>query len=235
MNLSINSEADYPPPLIQITWRRAYRIVSSRFPTVGPFDRIADPADMEALFELESLTNPRLRDEVGALSLVPKERRVCGPGTTPIMAAFTHLNPCGSRFSDGGYGVFYAAHVFETAVKETMHHKAQFMAATHEPAMKLEMRCYQMSIHGMLHDVCNGFLSALDPHSYGASQALARRLRGAASNGLVYPSVRHIGGTCVAVFYPDLISPCTQVKHLIYNWDGERIGAEYAIAKLQKA
>ena len=46
------------------------------------------------------------------------------------MAAFTHLNPDGSRFSDGRYGVFYAARSLDTAVAETMHHRANFMAAT---------------------------------------------------------------------------------------------------------
>ena len=89
-----------PPPRRAIDWR-AHRIVPSRFPTVGPWDRIADPADFEVLAEVEALTNPRIREELGVLALTPPERRVTGPGTTPIMAAFTHLNPEGSRFSDG--------------------------------------------------------------------------------------------------------------------------------------
>ena len=55
------------------------------------------------------MTNDRLRDEVGQIELVPPQDRIYGPGSGPIMAAFTHLNPNGSRFSDGSYGVFYAA------------------------------------------------------------------------------------------------------------------------------
>src|SRR5690625_2335852 len=102
------------PPEKRIRWTRAYRIVPSRFPPVGVFDRIADPEDLDALFELESMTNPRLREEAGALALVPPDRRIGGPGATPVMAAFTHLNPEGSRFSDGSYGVFYAAHGVST-------------------------------------------------------------------------------------------------------------------------
>ncbi len=62
---------------------------------------MTDPDDLETIFELDALTNPRLRDEVGDIELVPPEDRICGPGTTAIMAAFTHLNPGGSRFSDG--------------------------------------------------------------------------------------------------------------------------------------
>lgn len=53
--------------------------------------------------------------------LVPPEDRVSGPGTTVIMAAFTHLNPAGSRFSDGTYGVFHSANNIDTAIGETRH------------------------------------------------------------------------------------------------------------------
>jgi hypothetical protein len=70
---------------------------------------------------------------------------------------------------------------------------------------------------------------------YGPSQALARELRAAGSDGVVYPSVRHAGGECVGVFYPDLIKPCVQAQHLIYSWDGERLSAQYAVATLHTA
>src|SRR3546814_4091279 len=79
------------------------------------------------------MTNDRLRDEAGDLSLVPPEDRVAGPGTTPIMAAFTHLNTEGSRFTDGSFGVFYAGLTIETAIAETKHHRINFLAATDEP------------------------------------------------------------------------------------------------------
>ncbi len=55
------------------------------------FERIADPSDIKAIFELEALTIPRLRDEAGDIGLVPQEDRISGPGTTVIMVAFTRL------------------------------------------------------------------------------------------------------------------------------------------------
>ncbi|MFX8668676.1 RES domain-containing protein, partial [Acinetobacter baumannii] len=73
------------------------------------FERVADPADWDALYWIESLTHPRIRDEVGDIELVPREDRVFGPGATVIMAPFTHLDPAGSRFADGTFGAFYAA------------------------------------------------------------------------------------------------------------------------------
>lgn len=80
---------------------------------------MADPADLEAVFQIEAMTNDQLRDEAGALSLVLPEDRISGRGTTPIMAAFRHIKPEGDRFTDGSYGVFYASHTTETAVAET--------------------------------------------------------------------------------------------------------------------
>lgn len=222
------------PPLKRIRWSQAYRIVPSRFPPVGVFDRIADPADLDAIFAIEALTNPRLREEANTLKLVPKDRRISGPGSTPVMAAFTHLNPEGSRFSDGSWGVFYAAHSVATAVEETVYHRELFLAATVEPACDIEMRCYRTSIAGRLHDLRNGWLDAHDPDSYAMSMALAKRLRKAGSNGVVYDSVRHAGGECVAVFYPDLIAPCVQSEHLIYRWDGQRIAMVLKVSELAR-
>src|SRR5437660_11568940 len=87
-------------------WRPSHRLVPSRFPPIGLFDRVARPEDLDAVFAVEAMTNDRVRDETGQLALVPPDDRVSGPGTTPIMAAFTHLNPEGSRFSDGSFGVY---------------------------------------------------------------------------------------------------------------------------------
>jgi RES domain-containing protein len=222
------------PPIKRIRWSHAYRVVPSRFPPVGVYDRIADPADLEAVFAIEALTNPRLRDEAGSLQLIPKDRRISGPGSTPVMAAFTHLNPEGSRFSDGSWGVFYAAHSVATAVEETVYHRQQFLAATAEPACDIEMRCYRTAIAGKLHDLRGGWPEAQIPDSYAASQRLARQLREQHSNGIVYDSARHPGGECVAVFYPDLIAPCVQSEHLIYRWDGKRIAMVLRVSQLER-
>ena len=211
------------PPIRRIRWSQAYRIVSSRFPPVGLFDRIASPNDLDAVFALEAMTNPRLREEANALHRVPIARRMSGPGSTPVMAAFTHLNPEGSRFSDGTWGVFYAAHSVATAVEETVFHREQFMRATKEPPCDMEMRCYVTSVDCRLHDLRGSYPAEHAPDSYVASVALARKLRDAGSNGFVYDSARDAGGECLAAFYPDVVAPCVQGKHLLYRWDGTRI------------
>ena len=213
-----------------ICWQPCYRIIASRFPPIALFEEVADPAELDAVYAIEAMTNDRLRDEVGTLALVAPEDRVSGPGTSVIMAAFTHLNPDGSRFSDGSFGVFYAARAIETAVAETRYHRARFMAYTHEPAQELDMRVYAVDLEAMLHDL----RSLRDSHpalyaedSYVASQALAKDLRAQGSEGIAYQSVRHVGGECAAVFRPRLLANCRQERHLCYVWDGRAISTVY--------
>jgi hypothetical protein len=222
------------PPLHRIRWSQAYRIVPSRFPPGGLLARIAEPRDIDAVMAIESLTNPRLREEMGALRLTPPERRVSGPGTSPIMAAFTHIPPEGSRFSDGHWGVFYAAHSVPTAIEETVFHREAFLAATHEPPTDVQVRCYKTSISGRFHDIRGGWGPEHDPDSYAASVKLARALREQGSNGIVYDSARHAGGECVAVFYPDLVAPCVQAEHFIYRWNGTRIEAVLKVTPVER-
>ena len=212
-----------PAPLARVTFQPAYRVVSSRFPPVGVFDAIADAADLEALYELESMTNPRLREELGAIELIPAQRRIAGPGTTPIMAAFTHLNPEGSRFTPGLFGIYYCAQEQGTAIAETVFHKARFLKNTNEPACVLDMRCYVGEIDSEFHDIRGAYPELHDPESYVASQRFAVELRDRGSNGIVYDSVRSAGGTCLAAFYPDVIQPVRQGPHFQYHWNGEEI------------
>ncbi len=220
------------PPLARITWKPCWRLVPSRFPPQGLFDRVADPADLEAVFAVESLTNDRLRAEAGDITLVPPAERVSGPGTTPIMAAFTHLNPLGSRFTDGTYGVYYAARDIDTAIAETSFHRARFLAATDEPPIEVDMRGYASDVDADFHDI-RGQQAAMahvydpDPAHYAAGQGFARTLREEGSNGIAYDSVRLPGGQCLSVFRPPVLSPVRQGPHFSYVWDGSRITQVY--------
>lgn len=200
------------------------------------FEAVADPDDLDAVFEIEAMTNDRLREEVGELALVPKEDRVSGPGSSAIMAAFTHLNPVGSRFTDGSYGIFYAGRSIETAIAETRYHRTIFLEATQEPAQELDMRVYAVDLVAEMHDI-RGKQDVLPqlyhPTNYGMSQATANELREAGSHGIVYDSVRDEGGECAAVFRPRLLADCRQERHLCYVWDGSSIRDVYEKKKLE--
>jgi hypothetical protein len=219
-------------PVRRVSWRPSYRLIPSRYPTVGLYDAIADPADLDVVFAIEALANPRIRDQLGELALVPKGERVTGPGATPVMAAFTHLNPEGSRFSDGSFGVYYAAHSLETAVAEVSHHRAIFLRRTDEPALDVDLRLVTANVEAELHDLLEAdgaansdhrYAAVLDPGDYGPSQSLGKRLRVANSWGLRWPSVRDAGGECVGIFRPRALRHAKSAAHLALHWDGTRI------------
>ena len=206
------------------TWRPGHRLIPSRFPPVGLFDRVADPKDLEALYALESMTNDRVREETGDLHLLAPAERIAGPGTTPIMAAFTHLNPEGSRFSDGSYGVYYCAQRLDTALAEVRFHQERFLRRTNEGPIRLQLRLYLSDLDARLVDV-RKHAEFHDPADYSPGQHLGRTLRAEQKDGVLYRSVRHAGGLCAAVFRPAVLSPCQQSAHYAFHFDGSTIVA----------
>lgn len=202
-----------------------HRIISSRFPPVNLFDEVSNAEDLDSVFEVEGLTNDRLREELGELNLVPAADRRAGPGWGPIMAAFCHPNPEGSRFSDGTFGVYYAGCEATTALAESIHHKERFLrSSTHMPASTYDMRRYVCRLAERMTVLpARSRRLLLDPDSYAASSAFARVARARNDWGLVYDSVRDPDGTCVAVFRPPALTQANQASHYRYYWDGARI------------
>jgi hypothetical protein len=215
-------------PVSRVEWDGAVRIIRSAFPPIDLFEDIADPADWPLLISAEQKTNPRVMASIGNLDLVPVERRVGGNGASYLMAPFTHVSTDRpSRFTDGAFGVLYAGAAFETALFETIHHHARFMARTaEEPGWTSQFRELVLSVHADLHDLRGPGRQdhpALAADSYQASQELAKSLKAAGSEGVVYPSIRHVGGECVGLFYPDCASAPVQGRHLDYHWDGQHV------------
>jgi RES domain-containing protein len=227
----VSSVAEALPARSKVLWPKATRIIRSLYPPIDLFEDIADPADWELLARAEAKTNPRVRDQIGQIALVPPARRVSGPGASWVMAPFTHVSPARpTRFSAGDYGVYYCGKTFEVALRETVHHFERSMRATREPKVVADYRELVSRVHVQAHDLRGDerFAACLDPADYGQSQALARRVRDSdASEGIVYPSVRAKGGEALAVFFPDRISLPTQRRHLAYRWDGERCDAYF--------
>jgi hypothetical protein len=143
------------------------------------------------------------------------------------MATFTHIG-FPSRFTDGGYGVYYAAHSLETSVRETAYHRGKFLAATREGPCEVDMRAYVARPLQPYLDIRGPRFNDLHhPDYYAPSQAFAKPLRDGGNWGLLYRSVRHEGGECIAAFKPQAISIPVTGAALAYVWDGERITKVY--------
>ncbi len=214
------------PKVVRVTWARAFRVVRSIYPPSDPFEDIAAPDDRPLIASGEAKSDPQVRDESGEIALVPSERRVRGPASTSVMAAFAHLSrnrP--TRFSDGTYGVYYAGSGFDVALHQTVYHFERFMVATDEPAMTADFRELVGPVGGDLHDLRGDrrFAACLDENDYSVAQEQAGRLRRVhESSGLVYPSLRCQTGEAIAAFWPHVVGPPERLRHLACRWNGRR-------------
>ena len=200
----------------------SYRLIPSHFPPIQLFENLLDADELEAAYALENITNDRLLDEAGDIARVLPEDRVSGHGTTPIMAAFTHIG-IESRFTQGHYGVYYAGLTLETAVAESKFSRARLLSATNEPSQTLTMRCYRCSVDGKLVDLRDN-PKVHTPNNFAHAQATAKKLRDKGEAGILYNSVRHPGGECIAALKPNLLKPpAVQAGHYQFLWNGKEI------------
>ena len=205
---------------------RTYRLIPSHYPPIALFERVSTQAEFDILYAVESLTNERLRNEVGEIALVAPEDRLFGQGTSLIMSSFTHfkVDGQGGRFNDR-FGVFYCAKEPNTAIAETQYHRAKFHLDRNSPPTKFDMRELITDLDGELYTIAgqqDALPEVYDLNDYRAGQALGQQLKHQQAWGLEYNSVRH-DGMCYAIFRPPVLSNCRQARHLEYHFDGEKI------------
>lgn len=210
-------------PVTRLDQPNTHRLIPSVYPPIGLFDDVASPEDLPSILELEGWTNDRISGELGLLHNIPRHEWVAGtPNATVVMAAYCHPNPNGGRFNDASRGAWYAAFDFATALRESIFHRTQELSEIQVSDTFVQMREYLADFVGEFHDIRGGpeYDRYHDPDSYVESQALAGRLLGSGSNGVVYRSVRHDAGRCIACFRPLLVSNVRTGAHYEYRWEG---------------
>ena len=224
-------ELNAPEALVR--WKSAPRLVPSRYPVAGLLDRVADPADLDALFELEGWTNDRISAEAGLLHTIPRSEWVTGrPMSSVVMAAYCHPREGGSRFSSGDRGAWYAARAIETAIAECVYHRTAELREVGAFETRVQMRVYLADFSARFHDIRGARRSQpalYDPVSYAVSQEFGRQLLESGANGIVYRSVRDPSGECIACFRPALVRNVRAGGHYELQWTGR---PEPAVRKL---
>ncbi len=224
-------ELNAPEALVR--WKSAPRLVPSRYPVAGLLDRVADSADLDALFELEGWTNNRISAEVGLLHTIPRGEWVTGrPMSSVVMAAYCHPREGGSRFSSGDRGAWYAARAIETAIAECVYHRTAELREVGAFETRVQMRVYLADFSARFHDIRGARrnqAALYDPVSYAVSQEFGRQLLESGANGIVYRSVREPSGECIACFRPALVRNVRAGGHYEFQWTGR---PEPAVRKL---
>jgi hypothetical protein len=214
------------PPLSYIQQNDTHRLIPARHADSeeSVLARLAGRAqDLDALFELEGATNDRLIGEANLLPGITVHELVFGVSNWHIInGCFCHAAVGGSRFNGPDRGAWYAAYSLATSQIEVAFHFAQGLREVNwqEPETVV-FRDYRADFNCQLHDLRQGsrYAAYLDPDDYGASQQLARQLLDKGSAGMVYPSVRHEGGTCIACFRPALVGNVRKGRKVTMAFD----------------
>jgi len=214
------------PPVSLVRQLDTHRLIPSRHLPHGDSVLVAiaeDDEHLQAIFELDAATNDRVRAEQQRSPGIGLEELVFAvPFAAVINAPFCHPHPLGSRFNGPERGAWYAAFDVETSQAEVAFHKTVQLAEIGRFEDSVTYDDYLADFSASFHDLrrARGFRECLDRDSYVASQALAEQLLEDGSLGVIYPSVRRAGGTCVACFRPALVSNVRRARSYRFTWAG---------------
>jgi RES domain-containing protein len=204
---------DMLPKAIRVSQDGTHRLIPTRYYEEGEsvLSRLGLPqAQMEHLFQLDDATNDRLAGEANLLPGITVHELVFGvPHAHIVNAAFTHARTDGGRFNSRERGAWYAGFLLKTAQTEVAYHYAEGLREVKWMEEEtVSYREYLADFRAEFHDLRGDETNkkCLDPDSYRASQRLAAKLLNYGSAGIVYPSVRYTGGTCIACFRPALVA-----------------------------
>jgi len=204
------------PPVRELLLYDTHRMIPTRYSESGTvLSRLTDDeVELQQLADLDGATNTRLLGEEGLLPGIGVHELVYGVGYAHIVnAAFTHAAPGGGRFNGEDRGAWYAGVERETSATEVAFHKLQQLEEIDwTPEEISTYDDYLADFAVAMHDLTAArpqykkYLKPFPvPECYREPQQLAVELLARQSNGIVYPSVRRKGGTCIVCFRPALV------------------------------
>ncbi len=214
------------PPVRLVRQNDTHRLIPSKYSTNGDsvLTRIAqDDVHLRDIFDLDNATNDRLLAENDLLPGIGIHELVFGvPYSRIVNAAYCHAHPLGSRFNAPDRGAWYAGFAIETAQAEVAFHKSVELAEVGWFDEEVTYDDYLADFSAAFHDLRDEtkFADCLTPDSYRASQDLTQQLLAAESLGVIYSSVRHRGGTCIACFRPAFVVNVRKDKTYRFVWSG---------------
>ncbi len=236
----------YTPPIANLAQRNTARLLPARYSDSVLTRLSKDADDLACLYALDNVTNDRLNAEAGSMPWLPLRELVTGgPYTRIVNAAFAHPHPQGARFSTPFRGAWYAGFELATAKAEVLFHRSIHLneIAWNEPE-SLDYDHYQADFAGSFHDLRTppedsrwtiAHAACLAADSYVASQGLAVELMAAGSLGVVYPSTRKPGGTCIACFQPSAVAHVRKRDLHRLTWYPDRPATFCRVARADEA
>jgi RES domain-containing protein len=217
-------------PVILTTIERAVRLVSTARLRPPVLADLVPEADLAALAEIEGATSDRLiRQQRGAPGISPMEFVFGIPGQSFINAAFAYARPRGlNRFNGPGRGAWYAAFETETSIAEVAFHMLRELDNIGVYETAVDYAELFASFAGEFFDLRKlpdprpPCLSPDIEIGYPQGNAVAETARAQGLNGIIYPSVRRKGGTCLAALTPHAVQAVAQGRVIRLEWRGKR-------------
>jgi len=225
------------PAITEIADPATVRLISTAYIVEPALTPLCDSAEELAILErLEGMSSARLAPARMPVGVEPSEllTPAAGFGHTYVNAAFCYVKPEGNRFNDGTRGAWYAGigdgvtpdGATLTAQAEVVFHLTRELDHVGIYDNVTAYRELLSGIIGPFHDL-RGVKDepAVSPDiatAYPAGQALARRIFAGGGNGIIYPSARRVGGTCLAAFRPHLIQNIRHGDTVTFRWQGSR-------------
>ena len=214
-------------PLVREAFPRTIRLVASaRLREAVLAALVDDPAELDLLAEIESATSGRLIAEARGLGGLHPDELVHGvPHARFINASFAYAKPrAPMRFNPANRGAWYAALAIETCIAEVGHHLTQALADAGDFNAVVDYGEMLASMSGLFVDLrAQPDHPALNPDpdsGYAAGNVVAAQARADGHNGIIYPSVRHKSGTCIAALWPNVVQSVVPGAMHRLTWSG---------------
>ena len=214
-------------PVATLAYPRTVRLVSTARLRPPVLEALVDgDQELRELAEIEGATSSRLQAQARGISgLEARELVYDVPHAHFINASFAYAKPREpNRFNGETRGAWYAALDVETCLAEITFHMTEFLARTGVFEAVVEYAEMVCSVSGAFLDLRQASAHpALSPDKaagYPEGNRLALEARGAGLNGIVYPSVRHPGGTCLAILRPAAVQSVRQGDVWRLTWKG---------------
>lgn len=219
-------------------FQRTVRLVSTARLRPPVLQGLVPDEMLTDLYEIEGATSGRLAGQWRGTSGIEQTEFVYDvPHAHFINASFAYAKPSKpNRFNDGNRGAWYAALSVDTCIEEVKFHIVEELSNIGRFETRVEYAEMHASFAGEVLD-----LTAANDHEclhpspeigYPVGNALAEAARSKGINLIMYPSVRHEGGTCFAALSPHVVQSVAPGDVWEMVWNGT---PDPTIAKLEAA
>lgn len=199
-----------------------FRLIPSRFPPVPVYEGLVANDRIDALAELESLTNPRLKS---AARLVRGAEGV--PNSNLLqnwnLAPFAYGNPEGSTFFGEERSCLEVADDRQTALAIAVAKRERFLSRTKEASIGLDMRLLKTPVQGNFWD-----LRQLGVVADRNTRMEIGKTAPQGVDGILFHTVERPSGLALSILNGACLGRSLQATHYRFVWDGSMISGLYA-------